>query len=78
MGKLKGTGYFSICLRQENCSLFFPEKCNGSEQGYMAPNRRFVFGVGLEGVCADFYRGRRPITAEWLGVDVATLSERVP
>jgi 5'(3')-deoxyribonucleotidase len=36
-----------------------------------------VFGVDLDGVCADFYRGLRPIAAEWLGVDVETLPERV-
>ena len=42
------------------------------------PNiRRFVLGVDLDGVCADFYRGLRPIAAEWLGVDAATLPERV-
>jgi 5'(3')-deoxyribonucleotidase len=38
---------------------------------------RFVLGVDLDGVCADFYAGLRPIAAEWLGVDVATLPERV-
>jgi 5'(3')-deoxyribonucleotidase len=43
----------------------------------MTPNRRFVFGVDLDGVCADFYRGLRQIAAEWLGVDVTTLPERV-
>lgn len=43
----------------------------------MTVNRRFVFGVDLDGVCADFYRGLRPIAAEWLGVDVSTLPERV-
>ncbi len=43
----------------------------------MAAERRFVFGVDLDGVCADFYRGLRPIAAEWLGVDVATLPERI-
>jgi len=43
----------------------------------MAAERRFVFGVDLDGVCADFYRGLRPIASEWLGVDVATLPERV-
>ena len=42
----------------------------------MAPKRRFVFGVDLDGVCADFYHGLRPIAAEWLGVDVATLPSR--
>jgi 5'(3')-deoxyribonucleotidase len=40
-------------------------------------DRSFVFGVDLDGVVADFYRGLRPIAAEWLGVDVATLPERV-
>lgn len=43
----------------------------------MATPRRFVLGVDLDGVCADFYRGLRPIAAEWLGVGVATLPERV-
>ena len=40
-------------------------------------NPQFVFGVDLDGVCADFYAGLRPIAAEWLGVDVNTLPERV-
>jgi 5'(3')-deoxyribonucleotidase len=40
-------------------------------------DRAFVFGVDLDGVVADFYSGLRPIAAEWLGVDVATLPERV-
>lgn len=40
-------------------------------------DRRFVFGVDLDGVCADFYRGLRPIAAEWLGVDVNALPDRV-
>lgn len=39
--------------------------------------RRFVFGVDLDGVVADFYRGLRPIAAEWLGVDVTALTEEV-
>ena len=43
----------------------------------VANTRRFVLGVDLDGVCADFYRGLRPIAAEWLGVDAATLPERV-
>jgi 5'(3')-deoxyribonucleotidase len=39
--------------------------------------RSFVFGVDLDGVVADFYAGLRPIAAEWLGVNLATLPERV-
>ena len=40
-------------------------------------SRRFVFGVDLDGVCANFYIGLKPIAAEWLGVDVSTLPEEV-
>jgi 5'(3')-deoxyribonucleotidase len=39
--------------------------------------RRFVLGVDLDGVVADFYRGLRPIAAEWLGIDVSQLAEDV-
>ena len=39
--------------------------------------RRFVFGVDLDGVCADFYAGLKPIAAEWLGVDIRTLSDQL-
>jgi 5'(3')-deoxyribonucleotidase len=39
--------------------------------------RSFVFGVDLDGVVADFYGGLRPIAAEWLGVHVETLPQRV-
>jgi 5'(3')-deoxyribonucleotidase len=38
---------------------------------------RFVFGVDLDGVCADFYGGLKPIAAEWLGVDATALPDRV-
>lgn len=37
----------------------------------------FVLGVDLDGTCADFYGGLRPIAAEWLGVDVASLPTEV-
>jgi 5'(3')-deoxyribonucleotidase len=33
----------------------------------------FVLGVDLDGTCADFYGGLRPIAAEWLGVEVDSL-----
>jgi 5'(3')-deoxyribonucleotidase len=39
----------------------------------MAKNR-FVLGVDLDGVCADFYEGLREIAAEWLGVPLETLT----
>ena len=38
---------------------------------------RFVLGVDLDGVCADFYGGLRPIAADWLGVSPDTLSSEV-
>jgi 5'(3')-deoxyribonucleotidase len=37
----------------------------------------FVLGVDLDGVCADFYGGLRPLAAEWLGVRIETLTEEV-
>jgi 5'(3')-deoxyribonucleotidase len=39
--------------------------------------RSFVFGVDLDGVVADFYGGLRPIAAEWLGVQIESLPQRV-
>jgi 5'(3')-deoxyribonucleotidase len=38
---------------------------------------QFVFGVDLDGVCADFYGALRPIAAEWLGVSVSDLPSDV-
>jgi 5'(3')-deoxyribonucleotidase len=35
----------------------------------------FVLGVDLDGVCADFAKGLRPIAGEWLGVEEETLSD---
>lgn len=40
-------------------------------------DRSFVFGVDLDGVVADFYGGLRPIAAEWLGVEVESLTPHV-
>ena len=37
----------------------------------------FVLGVDLDGTCADFYNGLRPIAAEWLGVPADTLTSEV-
>ena len=34
---------------------------------------KFVLGVDLDGVVADFYPGLRPIAAEWLGVGLEAL-----
>jgi 5'(3')-deoxyribonucleotidase len=38
---------------------------------------RFIFGVDLDGVCADFYGALRPIVAEWFGVESGSLTEEV-
>jgi hypothetical protein len=35
----------------------------------------FVFGVDLDGVVADFYRGLKPIAAEWV---VLPVEESIP
>jgi hypothetical protein len=38
---------------------------------------RFVLGVDLDGVCADFYGGLRVVAAEWLGVSIENLTKEV-
>jgi len=43
----------------------------------MAEAPRFVLGVDLDGVCADFYGGLRTIAAEWTGKSLAKLPEVV-
>ena len=43
----------------------------------MAGTRQFVLGVDLDGVVADFARGLKPIAAEWLGVEEASLTDEI-
>lgn len=43
----------------------------------MTDKPEFVLGVDLDGVCADFYGTLRPLAAEWLGVDLKTLTPDV-
>ncbi len=50
-------------------------KLPGGKAGVTAP--AFIFGVDLDGVCADFYQGIKPIAAEWLGVAPSTLTDEV-
>jgi beta-phosphoglucomutase-like phosphatase (HAD superfamily) len=38
---------------------------------------RFVLGVDLDGVVADFTRGLKPIAAEWLGVAEQSLTDDI-
>ncbi len=40
-------------------------------------NKEFVLGVDLDGVCADYYEGIRPIVAEWLDVPIDSLTTAV-
>lgn len=40
-------------------------------------DKRFIFGVDLDGVCADFYGKMREIAAEWLGVPLESLTPDV-
>ncbi len=39
--------------------------------------KQFVLGVDLDGVVADFIGGLRPIAAEWLGVEVRSLTTEI-
>jgi 5'(3')-deoxyribonucleotidase len=43
----------------------------------MMAERRFVLGVDLDGVVADFCRGLKPIAAEWLGIEESQLTDAV-
>jgi 5'(3')-deoxyribonucleotidase len=45
--------------------------------GGLMADRQFVFGVDLDGTCADFYGGLRPVAAEWLGRNVEDLPMEV-
>ncbi|RMH02717.1 MAG: 5'-nucleotidase [Planctomycetota bacterium] len=40
-------------------------------------DRDFILGLDLDGCVADFYGGLRPIAAEWLGVPLESLPDRV-
>jgi 5'(3')-deoxyribonucleotidase len=42
-----------------------------------APSDDFVFGIDLDGVCADFYGAMRKIFAEWRNIDVEQLTPDV-
>jgi 5'(3')-deoxyribonucleotidase len=42
----------------------------------MANDARFVLGVDLDGVCAAFYEGLRPLAEEWLNVELDSLSQQ--
>ena len=43
----------------------------------MEAGERFVLGVDLDGVVADFYGGLRPVAAEWLGQPLDSLTPEV-
>ena len=43
----------------------------------MSTDTRFVLGVDLDGVVADFEAGLRPIAAEWLGVAESDLTREL-
>ena len=43
----------------------------------MSTDGRFVLGVDLDGVVADFEAGLRPVAAEWLGVEPEDLAREL-
>lgn len=49
----------------------------GSCGAQLQRSERFVLGVDLDGVVADFYGALRPIAAEWRGVSVDDLTSEV-
>jgi 5'' nucleotidase, deoxy (Pyrimidine), cytosolic type C protein (NT5C). len=38
--------------------------------------QKFVFGVDLDGVCADLFAGLRPIAAKWTGRPLKSLTKK--
>jgi 5'(3')-deoxyribonucleotidase len=53
------------------------DQTSTSTAGKRSLDERFVLGVDLDGVCADFYEGLRPIAAEWLQVPLESLTKEV-
>lgn len=47
------------------------------EQASPPSEPKFVLGVDLDGVCVDFYGAMREIAAEWLGVEIESLTPDV-
>ncbi len=45
-----------------------------SSRTEIVPAGQFVLGVDLDGVCAAFYEGLRPLAAEWLDVGLDDLT----
>jgi 5'(3')-deoxyribonucleotidase len=48
--------------------------CSKCSHPLESEGERFVLGVDLDGVCADFYGGLREIAAEWLRVPLESLT----
>jgi len=48
--------------------------CSNCKRPLEEEGERFVLGVDLDGVCADFYGGIREIAAEWLQVPLDSLT----
>lgn len=54
-----------------------PRSLQAAERGVAIASDRFVLGVDLDGVCADFFGGLREIAAEWLEVPLDSLTPDV-
>ena len=63
-----------VHIAEEHAAADLNATSVGCDDAPLADIKSFVFGVDLDGVCADFYGMMRPIVADWLGVDVEMLS----
>lgn len=61
------------CSTENNDQARFCNQCGLQ----LHPDMRFVLGVDLDGVVADFYGALRPIAAEWRGVSIEELTPEV-
>jgi 5'(3')-deoxyribonucleotidase len=66
-------------MKCQECSLDCSDEarfCSGCG-AQLHQSERFVLGVDLDGVVADFYGALRPIAAEWRGVSLENLTPEV-
>jgi 5'(3')-deoxyribonucleotidase len=69
-----GAGYGTVVKRIRQLWASLRRGRDGQLRSENGGAPRFVLGVDLDGVVADFYGAMRPIVAEWLGVPTECLS----
>ncbi|MCH6162032.1 5' nucleotidase, NT5C type [Streptomyces marispadix] len=68
---------FVILHNQAPVEMVFKSQSFRELEANMVADQRFILGVDLDGVVADFYGYMREVTAEWKGVPIEELTEEV-